>query len=78
MGTVVSIGVLPAVLRVTDDRVADGTEVCTDLVGLTGDEVDLQNGVFRTALQRFVRGMDFDGVRALAALEAGRLLSYLG
>ena len=55
MGTVVSIGVLPAVLRVTDDRVADGTEVCTDLVGLTGDEVDLQNGVFRTALQRFVR-----------------------
>ena len=47
MGTVVSIGVLPAVLRVTDDRVADGTEVCTDLVGLTGDEVDLQYSALR-------------------------------
>lgn len=53
MGTVVSIGVLPTVLRVTDDRVADGAEVCTDLVGLTGDEVDLQNGVLRTVPHRF-------------------------
>ena len=63
MGPVVSIGVLPAILRVTDDRVADGAEVRTDLVRLTGDEVDLQYRVRRAALQRFVPGMDFDGVR---------------
>ena len=50
MGTVVSIGVLPAILRVTDDRVADGAEVCTDLVGLTRDEVDLQDGVDRKSV----------------------------
>ena len=63
MGPVVSIGVLPAVLRVADDRVADGTEVRADLVRLTGDEMDLQYRVIRAALQWFVRGMDFDGVR---------------
>ena len=63
MGPVVSIGVLPTVLRVTDDRVADGAEVRADLVGLTGDEVDLQDGVIVAALQRFVCCMDFGGVR---------------
>ena len=63
MAAVVSIGVLPAVLRVTDDRMADGAEVCTNLVRLTGDEVDLQNGIIGATLQRFLRGMDFDGVR---------------
>ena len=74
MATVVSIRVLPAVLRITDDRVADGAEVRTDLVRLTGDEVDLQDGVIRAALQGFIRSMDFDGVleRLRADLDAVR------
>ena len=74
MDPVVSIGVLPTVLRVTDDRVADGAEVRTDLVGLTGDEVDLQDGVIRAVLQGFIRSMDFDSVleRLRADLDAVR------